>query len=158
MKHLLKLLGKNARLSTAELAALLGKSEKEVACELERLEKEGIIKGYTPIINWEKVGADHVTALIELKVAPKKDTGFDDIAQEVAEFSEVESVKLMSGGFDLAVTVTGKTFQDIAMFVAKKLSTIDAVLSTSTIFELRVYKEHGVQLTEREKDMRGMTL
>ena len=158
MKDLLKLLEKNARLSAAELAAMLDKSEAEIASQLEKLEKTGVIKGYTTVINWEKVGADHVTALIELGVSPKKDSGFDEIAQEIAEFEEVESVKLMSGGFDLAVSVRGATFQDIAMFVAKKLSTIDAVLSTSTLFELRVYKDNGVYITEEEIDLRGMTL
>lgn len=158
MKDLLKLLEKDARLSAAELAAMLDKSEAEIASQLETLEKQGVIKGYTAVINWEKIGADHVTALIELKVSPKKDSGFDSIAMEIAEFEEVESVKLMSGGFDLAVIVRGKTFQDIAMFVARKLSTLDAVLSTSTIFELKVYKDNGVIITEEEIDLRGMTL
>lgn len=158
MRDLLQILEKNARLSNAEIAAMLNKSEEEVASQIEQLQNEGIIKGYTTVINWEKVQTDRVTAFIELRVTPQRDTGFDEIANSIMEFEEVESVKLMSGGFDLAVTVRGRTFHDIAMFVAKKLSPIEGVISTATLFELRTYKENGVAITEDEIDMRGMRL
>lgn len=158
MKELLQVLEKNARLTNAEIAAMLNKSEAEIASQIEKLQAQGIIKGYTTVINWEKVETDRVTALIELRVTPQKDTGFDEIASTIMKFEEVEGVQLMSGGFDLAVTVRGRTFQDIAMFVAKKLSPIDGVISTATLFELRNYKENGVAITEDDIDMRGMNL
>ena len=154
MDKLLKLLSDNARLNDAQIAAMLGKSESEVATEIARLEKEGIICGYNAVINWDKADAKYVTALIELRVSPKKDRGFDDIAKTVVEFEEVESVYLVSGGFDLYVTVIGKTFQDIAMFVAKRLSPLDSVLSTATHFVMNKYKESGIFFSNVEEDER----
>lgn len=155
---IIQLLNENARLTNAQLAVMLNTTEETVKQEIAVLEKTGVIRGYKPLINWDKVGGDHATALIELKVAPKRETGFDTVAHQIMEFTEVESVYLMSGGFDLAVTVHGKTIQDIAMFVARRLSTLDGVLSTATHFILTKYKEADVILTDDDRDRREYTL
>ncbi len=153
---LLKLLNKNARYTIAELAAMLGVAENQVAADLKELEKEGVIHGYKPIIDWEKVDSVMVSAIIELKVTPKSGLGFEEVAERVMRYNEVESVYLMSGGYDLCVLVKGKTFQQVAMFVAKELSTIDSVVSTSTHFVLRRYKEQDICLFDGSSDDRGI--
>ena len=154
---LLSLLNENARLTNAQLAVMLGKTEEEVEKEIADYQQKGIIKGYKALINWEKVDHHKTTALIELKVQPKKESGFDEIAKKIMQFSKVESVYLMSGGFDLAVMVHGDSFQDIAMFVAKRLSPLDSVLSTATHFILTRYKEGDVILTSpKEEDRRNL--
>ncbi len=159
MDRLLSLLSENARLSCAQLAVMLGKTEKEVAEAIAAYEKEGVLRGYGAIINWEKADANRASALIELRVTPKRDKGFDEIADRIMQFEEVESVYLMSGGFDLAVRVNGKSMQDVAMFVAKRLSTLDSVLSTSTHFILTRYKDGGIILDSgNEKDERRSVL
>lgn len=152
---LLKLLDKNARYTNADLAVMLGIPEKEVEDEIAELQKEGFIRGYKTVIDWEKLDTSYVSALIELKVSPQADYGFEEIAKRVMMYPEVESVYLMSGGFDLCVMVKSKTFQQVAMFVAKELSTIDAVVSTATHFVLRRYKELDVILCDEQKDDRG---
>ena len=153
---LLKLLNKNARYTVAEMAAMLGISEAQVAADLKELEKEGVIHGYKPIIDWEKVDSVMVSAIIELKVTPKSGLGFEEVAERVMRYSEVESIYLMSGGYDLCVLVKGKTFQQVAMFLAKELSTIDSVVSTSTHFVLRRYKEQDICLFDGNSDDRGI--
>ncbi|MBC8532548.1 Lrp/AsnC family transcriptional regulator [Yeguia hominis] len=152
MYRLLKLLSENDRLTTDELAAMLAVSPEEVAREIAEYEKAGVIKGYNALINWEKADCNRATALIELKVSPKKETGFDEIAHRIMEFEEVESVYLMSGGYDLAVTVNAKSMQDIAMFVVRRLSPLDGVLSTATHFVLTRYKDGGVIFDDGEKN------
>lgn len=152
---LLKLLQKNARYTHAELAVMLGISEAEVSAQVATLEKDGYIRGYKAVVDWEKMDTTYVSALIELKVSPQADYGFEEIAKRVMMYPEVESVYLMSGGFDLCVMVKSKTFQQVAMFVAKELSTIDAVVSTATHFVLRRYKELDVILCDEQKDDRG---
>ena len=156
MDSLLKLLDKNARLSDAQLAAMLGRSEAEVAQELAALEKSGVIRAYKALIDWDKTDREYVTAIIELRVTPRKDLGFEAIAETVAGFEEVESVYLMSGGYDLAVHVTGRTFQEVAMFVSRRLATLDSVVSTATHFVLRRYKDSGVVYQGQRKDERGV--
>ena len=153
---LLKLLGKNARYSISELATMLGSDEKIVEKEIKELEANGIIRSYKTVIDWEKIDTSTVSALIELKVSPQADFGFEEIAKRIMMYDEVETVYLMSGGFDLCVMVRGKTFQQVAMFVAKELSTIDAVMSTATHFILRRYKELDVVLCTDKDDDRGM--
>ena len=152
---LLKLLEQNARYTNKELATMLGISEKEVADQMAAFEQEGLVRGYKAVIDWEKIDNTSVSALIELKVSPQADYGFEEIAKRVMKYPEVESVYLMSGGFDLCVMVKSKTFQQVAMFVAKELSTIDAVVSTATHFVLRRYKELDVILCDDSKDDRG---
>lgn len=152
---LLKLLSLNARYEASELAIMLGMEEAEVKKEIEEMQRNGLICGYKAVIDWEKLDTGAVSAIIELKVSPQADHGFEEIAKRVMMYNEVESVYLMSGGYDLCVTVRGKSFQQVAMFVAKELSTIDAVNSTATHFILRRYKELDVVLCEGDYDDRG---
>lgn len=156
MDKLLELLDSNPRLTNQQLSVMLGRSEKEVADQIAKWEREGVIRGYKAVVDWEKTDRPYVTALIELRVTPKRDFGFDSIAETIMRFNEVESVYLMSGGYDLAVIVSGSTFKDIAMFVAKRLSTLDSVISTATHFVLQRYKESGIILRGEEKDERGV--
>lgn len=160
MERILELLQENARLTAAQLAAMLGKDEDEVVQAVSQYEKDGAIKGYRALVNWERTDVPRATALIELRVSPQKDTGFDEIAGRVMNLPQVESVYLMSGGYDLAVTVTGKTMSDIAMFVSKRLATIEGVLSTATHFVLTKYKDGGVVFNDdyEEIDERGSNL
>ena len=152
---LLKLLSKNARYTVEELAVMTGCNEEEIKCDLAELEKEGMIRGYKTVIDWERLDSAYVSAIIELKVTPKAGLGFEEVARRVMKYPEVESVYLMSGVYDLSVVVKGKTFQDVAKFVAKELSTIDSVTSTATHFVLRRYKEMEVELLGSGKDERG---
>lgn len=152
---LLKLLNKNARYPLEELATMTGRTLEEVAADIDELEKAGIIRGYKAVIDWERLDNTYVSALIELKVTPKAGLGFEEIAKKVMKYPEVESVYLMSGGYDLCVMVKGKTFQGVAMFVAKELSTLESVTSTATHFVLRRYKELDVELCDDDRDDRG---
>ncbi len=155
MDKLLNVLDKNARLTNAQLAVMLGEAEEDIAAAIAKYEADGVIRGYKTLINWEKECKDHVTALIELRVTPKRDYGFEEIAKRIMLFDDVESVFLMSGGYDLAVLISGKSFQEIALFVAHRLSPMDSVLSTTTHFVLRRYKDSGVVFCDEEKDERG---
>ncbi len=159
MDRLLNLLDENARLTTEQLAVMLNQTADEVANAIAEYEKQGVIRGYKALINWEKIDENKASALIELRVSPKRDRGFDEIANRIMQFDEVESVYLMSGGYDLAVKVHGKSMQEIAMFVMRRLSTLDSVLSTATHFILTRYKDGGVILnSEDEKDERRSVL
>ena len=155
MDKLLSLIETNPRLTDSEIATMLGLSEKQVADKIREYEASGIIKGYRAMIDKDKTDSQTVTALIEIKVQPKYGHGFDDIAKRIAALEEVESIYLMSGGFDLACMVTDKSFQEVAMFVAKRLSPMDGVVSTATHFILKKYKEQGVFFTDAPKDDRG---
>ena len=152
---LLKLLSDNARYTNRELAVMSNMSEQEVENEIKLMEQEGLIRGYKAVIDWERLDSAKVSAIIELKVAPQPDAGFEDIARRVMKYDEVESVYLMSGGYDLCVLVKGKTFQEVAMFVAKQLAPMKFVLSTSTHFVLRRYKELDIELYDNRSDDRG---
>jgi DNA-binding Lrp family transcriptional regulator len=154
MYELLKLLEKNARLSTAEMAAMLGKTEDEVAAGIRDYEKQGILLGCKAIVDWEKTDRDVVSARIEVKVTPKRDRGFEELAEIIAGYSEVQTLYLMSGGYDLALTITGKSFKDVASFVAYRLAPLESVQSTATHFVLRKYKEKGAAFA-RSQDERG---
>ena len=158
MEQLLKLLENNARLPVEDIATMLGKEPAEVAAMMDTAKAQGLIKGYKTLVDWERVGVDRVEAVIELHVSPKKSHGFDEIANTIAGFEEVESVLLMSGGYDLQLTIKGRTFQDVALFVAKRLSTLDAVLSTATHFVLRTYKKEGRLYAFEEIDERELTV
>ncbi|MBE6838831.1 MAG: Lrp/AsnC family transcriptional regulator [Ruminococcus sp.] len=154
MDTLIKLLKQNSRLSDAQLAAMTGKTEAEIKAAIEQLEADGVIKGYSVILDEEKAEKDVVTAIIELKVTPQAGCGFDQIAKTIMMYEEVSAVTLMSGGYDLAVTVTSSSLKDIALFVAQRLSGIDGVLSTTTHFVLKRYKEKGFIIDEEETDER----
>jgi DNA-binding Lrp family transcriptional regulator len=156
MDKLISLLEENARLTNEQLAVMLGTTTEDVAKKIKQYEEDGILIGYTAIVDKETLDKDYVEAFIELRVTPKPDFGFDEIAQRVAQYDEVKSVYLMSGGYDLAVIVSGRDFKDIALFVAKRLSVLDSVVSTATHFLLKRYKEHGTLLGMKEKDERSV--
>ena len=155
MDRILSVIEKNPRLSDKEIAVMLGVTEEQVAKQIREYERSGVIKGYRALIDKDNTDSQTVTALIEIKVQPKFGHGFEEIAGKIAQLEEVESVYLMSGGFDLAVMVTDKSFQEVAMFVAKRLSPMDSVVSTATHFMLKKYKEQGVSFIETPKDDRG---
>ena len=158
MDNLLNLLDKNCRMKDEQLSALLGVSPAEVEGAVAAYEKSGVIRGYKAIIDWDKTDREYVIARIEIRVIPMRDHGFDEIARTIYSFDEVETCYLMSGGYDLAVTVSGKSFKDVALFVSQKLAPIDAVQSTSTHFVLKKYKERGIMLADKEKDMREVSI
>lgn len=158
MDKLLQLLSTNSGFTTAEIATMLGEPEDYIKAQIKEYENKGIIKGYQAVVNWEEVEDSNVEALIELKVTPKKETGFDEMAELCMTFEEVESVYLMAGAYDFALIVRGQSMQDIAMFVAKKLSTIDGVLSTGTHFIMRRYKDRGMHLTDFDNQADGRNL
>jgi len=160
MDKLLHLLSKNSQFTDAELASMLGEPVDYIRAQIKEYESKGIIKGYQAVVDWENVETDYVEALIELKVTPKKETGFDEMAKICMAFDEVEAVYLMAGVYDFALIVRGETMQDIGMFVAKKLSTIDSVVSTGTHFIMRRYKDKGINLFEADKqaDERSLIL
>ena len=147
MQELLEILEKNSRISVKDLAVMLEEDEAGIASQMTQLEKDKIIFGYHTMI-------DRVTALIEVRVTPQRGEGFDYIAQRIYQFEEVTAVYLMSGAFDLTVIVEGKTMKEVALFVARRLAPIDQVLSTSTHFILKRYKDHGVVLEETKNDER----
>ncbi|NLL00392.1 MAG: Lrp/AsnC family transcriptional regulator [Clostridiales bacterium] len=153
-EKILAAIDKNSRLSATDLAMMLGTNEEEVATILKDLEDEHIICGYPTLINWDKVKCERVTALIEVKVTPQRGLGFDKIAERIYQFDEVQSVYLMSGGFDLTVIIEGKTMREVANFVAAKLAPMDAIQSTATHFVLKKYKEHGLPLVQIKQDER----
>ena len=153
-EQILRAIDKNARITITDLATILGESEETVANELTQMEKEKVIYGYHTLINWDKTNEERVIALIEVRVTPQRDQGFDAIAQRIYRFSEVSSVYLMSGSFDLTVIIEGKTMKEVALFVAQRLAVLDSVLSTSTHFVLKKYKENGIILEDKKKDER----
>jgi DNA-binding Lrp family transcriptional regulator len=154
MNEILEILSENAKATSSEIAALLGRSEADVAREIKELEEAGIIRKYITLINWEKLDQSLVFAVLELKVALQRKTGYDSVAERIANFSEVDSVRLISGGHDLSITVRGKSMKDIAYFVAEKIAPLEGVQSTCTHFILKSYKEHGVILTDKPKPKR----
>ncbi len=159
MDKLLELLSENSSFTTKELSLMLGEPEDYIAAQIKEYEQKGIIKGYQALVDWEKVPDAPVTAIIELKVTPKKETGFDEVAEHIMAFDEVSSMYLMAGSFDLSVFVKGKSMQDVASFVARKLSCIDGVIATATHFMLKAYKIGGVNLNDDSvDDERGMVL
>lgn len=157
-EKLLKLLARDSRTTPDVLATMLGVSEDEVRRELAQIEKDGVVRGYKAVIDWERLDSACVSAIIEIKVTPKAGLGFEEVAEKIMKYPEVESVYLMSGVYDLNVVVKGKTFHEVAKFVAKELATIDSVTSTATHFVLRRYKEMDVELLGSDKDERGSYL
>lgn len=154
MSDILEILSENAKATPAEIAALLGRSEEEIAQEIKSMEDSGVIKKYITLVNWEKLEGAYVFAVIELKVTLQRKTGYDSVAERIARFSEVDSVRLISGDHDLQITVRGKSMKDVAFFVAEKIATLEGVQSTCTHFILKSYKEHGVILIDKPKPKR----
>lgn len=150
----LEILESDARLEAEEIAAMLGKSADEVRQVIKELEKRKVILKYMALVNWEKAGDEKVLAMIEVRVAPQRDVGYDAVAERICRFPEVRSVRLVSGAYDLAVFIEGKNMREISNFVATKLATIEGVLSTATHFVLKTYKQDGVMFEDGEKDRR----
>ena len=157
-EELLSIIEKNSKIGLNELAVLLGEEEKDVLAEIEALEKDGIICGYHTMIDWEKTSIETVTALIEVKVTPQRGRGFDEIAERIYNYPEVNAVYLISGGFDLLVILQEKSLRDIANFVSDKLAPLDSILSTGTHFILKKYKDNGIVLSKKSEDEREILL
>ncbi len=153
-EQILSIIEKNSRLGMKELAVMLGMEEIDVANELAAMEAEGIICGYHTLIDWSKTTHEQVSALIEVRVTPQRGQGFDSIAERIYNYPEVNAVYLISGGYDLLVSLEGKSLKEIAGFVSDKLSTLESVLSTATHFILKKYKDHGTILSKKETDER----
>ena len=151
---ILEILFNDARTTPAQIAVMTGHSEDEVTAVIRSLEAQKIILKYTTMINWDRVEADQVEAVIEVRVTPQRDEGFDAIAERITGYPEVRSVYLMSGGYDLMVRIEGNNLKNVAMFVARHLSTIDGVISTATHFLLKSYKRDGVVLVDKKGDKR----
>ena len=155
-ERVLSIIEKNSRVDTKELAILLGTEESEILSAMEKLEQEDVICGYHTMIDWDKTGVDKVTALIEVRVTPQRGKGFDEIAERIYKYPEVTSVYLISGGYDLMVTLEGKSLKDVSSFVTNKLSTLDTVIATTTHFILKRDKDHGTIMTRHHEDQREM--
>lgn len=154
MDPLLQLLKENASLKPTQIAAMLGISEGEVAARVKQFEQDQVILAYRAILNEEKVGGDKVRAIIEVKITPERGGGFDRLAERIAKYSEVQSCYLISGSYDLMVVLEGRNLKEVASFVSEKLSTIQGVLSTSTHFILKPYKEQGVLIRQETAENR----
>ena len=153
-EKILTFIEKNSRIDIKELAIILGEDELSVANELAAMEADHVICGYHTLINWDQTDIEKVTALIEVSVTPQRGQGFDKIAERIYNYPEVNSVYLISGGFDFMVTIEGKTLREVSQFVSNKLSPLDSVLSTKTNFILKKYKDHGTVMAEPAKDER----
>ena len=153
--NILTLLENNATLTAEQLAVMCNKETGDIKKAIEAYEKDGVIVGYKTLIDWDKTDREYVSALIEVKITPQRDRGFDRVAEKIYAYPEVQSLYLMSGGFDLCVQIEGKTMKEVAYFVAQKLAPIDSVISTATHFVLRKYKDKGVVYGGIEEDLRG---
>ena len=155
-EQILSIIEKNSRIDLHELAVILGMEEADIVNEMAQMEKEGIICGYHTLIDWEKTSVEKVNALIEVRVTPQRGKGFDSIAERIYQYPEVQSVYLMSGGYDLMIILEGKTLREVSSFVSEKLSALESVISTATHFILKKYKDHGTVLSRKKEDERQM--
>ena len=153
-EEILSVIEKNSRIDLKELAVMVGANEIDVINEISKMEQEGVICGYHTLINWEKTTKEKVNALIEVRVTPQRGQGFDSIAQRIYNYPEVTAVYLISGGYDLLVSIDGKSLKEVSTFVSEKLSTLEYVLSTATHFVLKKYKDHGTIFDEKKIDKR----
>ena len=153
-EQLLRVIEKNSRIDLKELAVILGVEEIDVVNEMAAMEAEGIICGYHTLIDWEKTSLEKVSALIEVRVTPQRGQGFDHIAERIYKYPEVHAVYLISGGYDLLITLEGKSLKEVSSFVSDKLAPLDSVLSTATHFILKKYKDHGTVLAKKTEDQR----
>ncbi len=154
MYELLKILEKDGTRSNKQIAGMLGMTEEEVASKIKELEKNKVIVGYKTIINWDKTDYEVVDAFIELKVTPQRGEGFDRVAERIYKYPQVKTVYLMSGTHDIAVIIEGSSMKEVALFVAEKLAPMESVISTSTSFVLKKYKQEGIAFEVDEKDTR----
>lgn len=157
-QQILDAISKNSRFSTEDLAAMLASDAETVENEIKEMEDANVICGYPTLINWDKTDCEKVTALIEVKVTPQRNMGFNKVAERIYRFEEVESLYLMSGEFDLTVIIQGKSMKEVARFVSEKLSALEYVTSTSTYFVLKKYKEHGLVMTSEKHESERMLI
>ena len=153
--EILKLIERDARLSDEQIATMIGSDAATVRAEIKKMEDEGIILAYKTTVNWERTDAESVTAMIDVKLTPQADRGFDRVAEKIYNFPEVKSVYLMSGAYDLSVIIEGRTMKEVAFFVSQKLAPIDSVISTATHFVLHKYKDTGVLFSKHAIDERS---
>ena len=155
MDEILRILDKEqGRIDRSKIAAMLRMDESEVAAKMAEMEKNNVIVGYKTIVNWDKTDRDVVTALIELRITPQRGEGFDKVAKRIYKYPQVRSLYLMSGAYDLAVTIEGKSMKEVALFVAQKLAPMDSIISTATQKKKKKYKEEGIVFEDDEKDTR----
>jgi DNA-binding Lrp family transcriptional regulator len=155
-EKILNLLEKDSTLSHKQIATMLNTSEEEVATEIARMIDSGVILKYQALINWDKTPREFVSAVIELRVTPQRGEGFDKVAERIYQYPEVRNVFLMSGGYDISVTIEGQTMKEVALFVAEKLAPMEHVISTKTHFVLRTYKKDGVIFEDTQIDERSI--
>ena len=153
-ERILQLIERDVRLDAKDIAVMIGKEEEYVKTILDECKREQVILGQKTIIDWEKTERELVSAIIELKVTPQRGSGFDRISERIYQYDEISSVYLVSGGFDIAVVVEGKTLKEVALFVAEKLAPMEEVISTATHFILKKYKVEGVILNNKTEDDR----
>ncbi len=158
MKKILELLEKDSKLTASQIASMLNIREEDAVLAIQQYEEQGIILGYKTMIDWDKTDRESVTALIEIKVSPQRGQGFARIAERISQYSEVESVYLMSGGFDLAVLISGRSLKDVALFVSDKIAPLDSVNATATHFVLRKFKEKGILFNESSNGQERMEI
>lgn len=154
MKEILEILESNAKIAEKDIAVMLSMDVDEVKNKIRELENNKTILKYITLVNWEKVGEEKVSAIIEVRMTPQRDVGYDSVAERISRFPEVRSVRLVSGTYDLAVNIEGKSMREVSHFVATKLATIDGVVSTTTHFVLKTFKQDGVIIEEEEEDRR----
>ena len=153
-RKILEILERDSRTTPKQIAVMIDKTEKEVKATIKELEDSGVIRHYKTVVDWEKAGKERVFAFIDVRVAPSRGVGFDDVARRIYKFPEVHSVYLVSGDFDLRVVAEGKSMQDVAFFVAEKLATLEGVLSTKSSFLLKKYKVDGDVFEQGPEDER----
>ena len=151
MNDILKLLDRDCTYTAGQMASMLGLNESDVKAAMAKYAEDKVILGYKAVIDWEKTGEEIVTAMIDVKVTPQRGEGFDRVAERIYQYDEVESLYLMSGGYDLSVVIKGRKLKEVALFVAQKLSTLDGVTGTATHFILKKYKDNGVMFTVPEE-------
>lgn len=155
-ERILAVIEQNSRLRSAEIAALLGEDVEAVRAEMRAMEDEKVIAGYHTIIDWDKTGNEKVNAIVEVKTTPQRGLGFDRIAERIMQYPEVDSIYLMSGEYDFAIFLNGKTMREVANFVSEKLSPLEEIRGTATHFLLKKYKDHGAIMDEKTHDERQM--
>lgn len=154
MKKILELLERDASLTAEQIAVMLDREPEAVRQQIQEYEKRNIIVGYKTIVNWENTDSEPVSAIIELRVTPQRGEGFDEVAKRIYQYEEVSTVYLMSGGFDIAVMIEGKSMKEVALFVAEKLAPMEQVISTATHFVLKKYKIDGIVVNDQPQDTR----
>lgn len=155
MNNILEFLEKDARLTPAQIAVMTQSDEGDIKKAIKEFEENGTILGYQALIDWDKTEREYVNAVIELKITPQRDCGFDKVAEKIYAYPEVQSLYLMSGAYDLHLVIEGRTMREVAQFVAAKLAPLESILSTSTHFVLKKYKDKGVIYGTDNQDERG---